>query len=69
MKKLIHCYRTYMSFSVDQPPSRREVLLNMEAKMKDKEFINDIHVVLRPGIDYNNDKAYELIKNALIQHI
>jgi predicted nucleotidyltransferase component of viral defense system len=69
VKKIIRCYSAYMNFSVNQPPTRREVLLNMEAKMNDKEFANDIHVILRPGIEYNNDKAYELIKKELIEQI
>jgi predicted nucleotidyltransferase component of viral defense system len=29
----------------------------------------DLYWALRPGIEYNNDKAYELVKSALIDRI
>jgi hypothetical protein len=35
---------------VDIIPSKKEVLLNIEEKMKDNEFTDDIHIVLRPGV-------------------
>jgi hypothetical protein len=68
-KKLIHCYKKYMKSSVDQPPSQKQFILNMDEKMLDKEFTNDIHVILRPGIEYDNEKAYQLIKTELLEKI
>jgi len=67
--KLLKCYREYMRFVVDNPPSQKEFLLNMEEKMKDKEFTNDIHVILRPGIEYDNEKAYEFVKSELLEKL
>lgn len=67
--KLIHCYKQYMSFSVDQPPTQKLFLMNMEEKMADKEFTDDIHVILRPGIEYENEKAYRIVKTQLLDKI
>lgn len=67
--KLIACYKQYMSSSVDQPPTQKLFLINMEEKMADKEFTDDIHVILRPGIEYTNEKAYEIVKTELLERI
>jgi hypothetical protein len=58
-----------MEFVVDKLPSQAEFLLNMEEKMRDREFTNDIHVILRPGIEYDNEKAYEFVKNELLEKL
>ena len=58
-----------MEFVVDKLPTQKEFLLNMEEKMKDKEFMTDIQVVLRPGVEYDNEVAYDFIKGELINRI
>lgn len=67
--KVLECYQAYMEFVVDKLPSQREFILNMEDKMKDSEFGSDIHMVLRPGTDYDNEKAYNFIKTELLEKI
>lgn len=37
--------------------------------MKDKDFVNDIHIILRPGINYNNEHAYDFIKKELLGNV
>ena len=67
--KLTQCYKTYMEYSVDKPPSRKQFLVNMEEKLLDKEFKEDIHPILRPGVDYDSLKAWELLKKELIERV
>jgi len=55
-----------MMSSVGKMPSKKEFLKNIEAKMKDPEFLNDVETLLKPGEIYNSDRAFELIKNELI---
>lgn len=43
---ILKCYEAYMKLVVEDMPSQKEFLFNMEAKMKDKDFTNDIHIVL-----------------------
>ena len=58
-----------MNFSVEKPPTQREYLLNMDAKMQDPEFLGDTTALLRPDIPYDPLKAYELVKTSLIEKI
>ncbi|MFC2087625.1 nucleotidyl transferase AbiEii/AbiGii toxin family protein [Bacteroidota bacterium] len=66
---IVNCYKKYISFSVDRPPTQKQYLLNMDEKLVDPDFQGDIYGLLRPGVEYNQDKAYELIKNKLIGKI
>ena len=67
--KLIHCYKQYMAHSVNQPPNQKQFIANIEQKMGDKEFTDDIHVILRAGIKYDNEKAFELVRTELLEKI
>lgn len=66
---LIKCYKEYMAFSVNRLPTKKQFLLNMEEKMQDPVFEGDMYSLLRPGIEYDQIKAYELIKTELIEKI
>lgn len=66
---LLDTYRQYMTFSVEKPPSQKEFVLNMEAKMKDPEFLGDTTALLRQETPYVPQKAYELVKTALLERI
>jgi len=66
---LLHCYREYMNFSVEKPPTQREYILNMEAKMQDSEFLGDTTALLRSDVPYDPQTAYELVKKTLIERI
>lgn len=67
--KVLLCYKKYMEFVVNNLPSQKEFLINIEEKMNDKEFTGDIQMILRPGIDYNNEKAYQFVKTELLEKI
>ena len=67
VEKLLHCYKTYMKYSVDKPPTQKQFLANMEEKMLDNEFTEDIHFVLKPNVEYNNKTAWEFLKKELIE--
>lgn len=66
---LLHSYREYMKFSVEYPPTQKQYLLNMEAKMQDAEFLGDTTALLRPDVPYNPQEAYELVRTELIEKI
>lgn len=69
IEKLIQCYKTYMKFSVDKPPTKKQFLLNMEEKMTDREFLEDIHIILKPDVKYDNEKAWEEVNKGIIEKI
>ena len=68
-ENIIRCYREYIGFVVDNPPTQKEYLQNMELKMQDSEFLDDINLLLRPDDNYNPLKAWELVKNQLIEKL
>lgn len=67
--KLIHVYKEYMAFSVVRPPTQKQFLRNMKEKLEDPDFSGDIYALLRPGIEYDQDEAYELVRTELIEKI
>jgi len=68
-KKLIKSYKEYMAVSVDKPPTQKQFILNMEEKLKDPDFQGDIYALLRPGVLYDQNEAYDLVKSQLIEKI
>jgi predicted nucleotidyltransferase component of viral defense system len=66
---IIQCFNEYMKFSVDKPPSKKEFLLNIEAKENDPDFTGDMEALLRPEIKYDQEAAFEWLKNNLLQSI
>ena len=67
--EIIQCYHEYMKFVVAYPPSQKQYLQNMEAKMRDPEFLGDIAALIRPDENYNQKVAYELIKTELLERL
>ncbi len=67
--KLIQCYKEYINFSDGASPTSKMFVINMEEKMKDDEFRNDIFTILRPEVEYDNDLAYKKISGEIISMI
>lgn len=44
-------------------------LANMEEKILEPEFTGNIYSLLKPGMKYENDIAYDLIKSNLLEKI
>ena len=60
--KILQCYREYIKFAVEKPPTLKEYLQNMESKMQNDEFLGDTHLLLRPDEQYDPAAAWELLK-------
>jgi predicted nucleotidyltransferase component of viral defense system len=69
VENIIRCYRKYIGFVVDNPPTQKEYLQNMELKMQDEEFLGDTNQLLRIGEKYNPVEAWELVRNQLIEKL
>ena len=66
-KEILQCYQKYMEFVVTQLPTRKQFIQNMEAKMKDNEFLGDITALIRSDEKYNHEEAFDLIRAKLIE--
>lgn len=68
--EIIHCFKEYTTFSTGKkPPSKKEFLLNIEEKEQDPNFKGDMEALLRPEITYNQEAAFEWLKNELLEKI
>lgn len=69
-QKVLSCYNRYMEYSVGKgAPTQKQFLVNMEEKMADKDFTNDIYSILKPSVEYDNQKAWEIVRTELIEKI
>ncbi|MCL1942448.1 MAG: nucleotidyl transferase AbiEii/AbiGii toxin family protein [Candidatus Azobacteroides sp.] len=66
IENIIRCYREYIGFVVNNPPTQKEYLQNMELKMQDEEFLDDTNLLLRPDDKHNPTEAWKLVKSQLI---
>lgn len=67
--EIIRCYRRYMSFVVNTPPTYKQFMANMEEKMADPEFIGDTAKLLRPGIQFDPNLAWSIVKETLVAEL
>jgi predicted nucleotidyltransferase component of viral defense system len=68
-ENIIRSYREYIGFVVDNPPSQKEYLQNMELKMQDEEFLGDTNLLLRTDEKYNPAVAWEFVRSRLIEKL
>ena len=63
----IDCYKEYIKFSTGQVPTSTQYLENLTDKMSDPAFIIDMESLLRPGIQYDANEAYEVFRENFIE--
>lgn len=66
---ILLCYHKYMEFVVQNPPTYKQFILNMEEKMNDPDFLGDSQMLLRPEISFNPKEAYLYVKERLIERL
>jgi hypothetical protein len=67
--KVIHCYKIHIKHAVYKPLTQKQFLADMSEKMTDKDFMEDIRLVLMRGVEYDNEKAWEVVRKKLIKQI
>jgi len=69
-EKIIACFKEYTTFATgNRPPSKKEFLLNIEGKENDANFSGDMEALLRTGIVYNQEAAFDWIRNELLKRL
>jgi len=63
--KLLYCNKKYYENAAQKPPTNKQFLKNMEEKLSDVEFTNDIISVLKPEIEYDEKEAWEKVRKEL----
>lgn len=64
--QIIHCFNEYMKFSGNTIPTQKQFLMNIEEKEKDNDFLTDMDGLIRSGIEYNQEEAFEWLKEQLL---
>ncbi len=67
--KIIACYHEYMKFAVGKIPPKKQFLLNIDAKIRDDDFVSDTSFLLRATEKYNPIEAYELVKKEILEKL
>ena len=59
-----------MEFVVDKAPTYKQFMQNMELKMQDPDFLNDMDILLRAGAPkFDPQAAFELVKTTFIDRL
>ena len=67
--EIIQCYNRYMAFGVENSPTYKQFVNNMEAKLNDEEFLGDTMGLLRPELSFDPTAAYQIVKETLIDRL
>ena len=68
INQIIKCFKEYTIFVTGKrPPSKKEFLMNIEEKENNPDFTGDMEAILRPEIKYNQEAAFEWLKNIVIE--
>jgi predicted nucleotidyltransferase component of viral defense system len=64
--KVMECYRRYIAFPDNHVPTANEFATNLEAKLSDPVFRDDVLPMLRAGIEYDPDTAAAKVMDAFV---
>ena len=68
-EKILECYRKYIEFVAERAPSYKEFVQNMELKMQDEEFLDDVQPLLRPEVEFDPLQAWPLVYEQLVERM
>lgn len=64
--KVVECFKAYVTASTgNRPPSQKEFLITMESKIGQLPFDGDMEAILRPGVEYSQEEAWEWVQEVV----
>jgi predicted nucleotidyltransferase component of viral defense system len=66
VEAVMHCYEHYITFSDSHVPTANEFSANLEAKIADPAFRDDVLPMLRDGIEYDADAAFRKVIDSFV---
>jgi len=66
---ILKSFKEYISLSGLKPPTQNQFLKNLEEKLKDFDFQGDIYSILRPGVQYDQNMAFDFLRPILFEKI
>ena len=67
-EQVVRCFSDYMTFG-KTAATRAQFEENMERKMEDALFLGDVTPLLRPGLDYDINTAWDTVHDLLIRRL
>ena len=62
-------YDRYLRFVASHAPTYKEFVLNMDEKMQNPEFLGDTTGLLRPGLTFEMQPSWEMVRDIIISHL
>ena len=69
LEKVLECYNRYITFVAERAPAYKEYVQNMELKMQDEEFLDDVQPLLRPEVEFDPLQAWPLVYERLVERM
>ena len=69
IERVMTAYDRYLRFVASHAPTYREFVLNMDEKMQNPEFLGDTTGLLRPGLTFEMQPSWEMVRDIIISHL
>ena len=69
LERVMEAYDRYLRFVAPHAPTYKEFVMNMGEKMQNPEFLGDTAGLLRPGLAYEPQAAWEKVHKELISRL
>lgn len=69
LEKISFCYKKYMEFVVGKVPTFKQFQNNIEDKMTNMEFLEDMSGLVRPGTEYDLQEAYHWFMEDMFRYL
>ena len=66
IERVMTAYDRYLRFVASHAPTYKEFVLNMDEKMQNPEFLGDTTGLLRPGLTFEMQPSWEIVRDDLI---
>ena len=63
---ILRCWQKYMALKGGEIPTCEAVIANMDAKLVDPDYLNDMQGILRPGVEFDPKAAYDRVRRAFL---
>lgn len=66
LDRVMTAYDRYLRFVASHAPTNKEFVLNMDEKMQNPEFLGDTAGLLRPGLTFDPQPAWEKVRDEIV---
>ena len=63
---ILCCWRTCRELVHEEPVSKKNFIQNMEAKLRDPDYLSDMEAFLRPGTAFDPKSAWADVRSRLV---